>query len=288
MVQLVEADIQTREVLDWRGIHLFHFPTSSCSQKTRIVLELKGVPWESQIVNLSEKKNNDAWFLGINPRGLIPVLVHDGAVHIESNDILMYLEERFPKPELVPGGCEREVARLLKKEDDLHHDIRNLTMRYIIPPELVGKTPEVLENYRNLGSGTVAGEVDARRQLEVDYWHRLNVNGGITDEAVRQSADRLRREFNELENILSERDFLYGDTLSLVDVAWFIYTHRMNLLSYPMETQHPRVHAWFERLKKQPAFAKEIVVPDDVQANLAERRARESSEGRSFHQIAAI
>jgi glutathione S-transferase len=289
MVRLVENDIQTREVLDWSGIHLLHFPTSSCSQKTRIVLDLKGVPWESHIVNLSEKKNNEAWFLGINPRGLVPVLIHDGAVHIESNDILRYIEERFPDPVLIPEGCEQEVAQLLKEEDDLHHDLRNLTMRYIIPPELVGKTPEVLENYRNLGSGTVEGAEDARRLIEVDYWHRFNVNGGITDEAVRQSADRFRSAFDEMEYILGEHDFLLADTLSLVDVAWFIYVSRMvGLLAYPMESLHPHVFAWFERLRSQPAFAKEAVVPDHVQAQLAERRARESSEGRSFRQVAAV
>ena len=146
MVRLVDTDIQTREVLDWKGIHLLHFATSSCSQKTRIVLSLKQIPWESHIINLSEKENNREWFLGINPRGLVPVLIHDGTVHIESNDILMYLDEMFPEPRLVPEGREEEMAQLLEDEDDLHLDLRNLTMRYVIPPELVGKTPEVLES----------------------------------------------------------------------------------------------------------------------------------------------
>ena len=43
MVMLSEEDILTREVLDWEGIHVLHFAGSSCSQKTRIVLALKGV-----------------------------------------------------------------------------------------------------------------------------------------------------------------------------------------------------------------------------------------------------
>ena len=29
MVQLLDTDITTREVLDWRGMHLFHTPLSS-------------------------------------------------------------------------------------------------------------------------------------------------------------------------------------------------------------------------------------------------------------------
>jgi glutathione S-transferase len=39
-------------------------------------------------------------FLGINPRGLVPVLVHDGDVYIECNDILTYLESAFPEGRL--------------------------------------------------------------------------------------------------------------------------------------------------------------------------------------------
>ena len=118
MVQLIDADIRTREVLTWKGLHVFHFPLSSCSQKLRIFLNLKGVNWESHVVNLSTNENISDWYLGINPRGLVPTLVHDGAVHIESNDIITYLERTYPEPKLIPAGAGNDVATLLKHEDD--------------------------------------------------------------------------------------------------------------------------------------------------------------------------
>ena len=93
MVQLVDSDIKTREVHGWKGVHVLHFAGSSCSQKLRIFLNLKGIAWESHPVDLHSNENFRPWFLGINPRGLVPVLVHDGAVHIESNDIIAYLEQ---------------------------------------------------------------------------------------------------------------------------------------------------------------------------------------------------
>ena len=43
MVQLLDSDIKTREVLDWKGVHLIHYMGSSCSQKVRIFLNLKGI-----------------------------------------------------------------------------------------------------------------------------------------------------------------------------------------------------------------------------------------------------
>ena len=60
-----------------------HFMGSSCSQKFRIFLNLKGIKWESHLVDLFTNENFLPWFLGMNPRRLVPVLVHDGAVHIE-------------------------------------------------------------------------------------------------------------------------------------------------------------------------------------------------------------
>ena len=105
MTQLIKDDIRTKEVLEWRGINLLHFSGSSCSQKTRIFLNLKGIDWISHPVNLAAGENYSDWFLGINPRGLVPVLVDDGDVHIESNDIIQYLEKKFPLPALSALPC---------------------------------------------------------------------------------------------------------------------------------------------------------------------------------------
>ena len=130
MVQLADADIATREVLEWKGLHLFHFMGSSCSQKTRIFLNLKGIAWESHILSLGGGENYSAYYLGINPRGLVPALVIDGQVHIESNDIMTLLDQRFPELRLIPEGREGDMDRLLHHEDDLHHDVRTITFRF--------------------------------------------------------------------------------------------------------------------------------------------------------------
>ena len=67
MVKLANEDIKTRDVLDWEGLHVFHFPFSSCSQKLRIFLNLKGVKWKSHLVDLMGNENLTEHFLGINP-----------------------------------------------------------------------------------------------------------------------------------------------------------------------------------------------------------------------------
>ena len=92
MVQLVDSDIRTREVLGWQGVHVLHFMGSSCSQKLRIFLNLKKIPWQSHPIDLPSNENMESWFLGINPRGLVPVLVHDGVDHILSAQLGKKLE----------------------------------------------------------------------------------------------------------------------------------------------------------------------------------------------------
>jgi glutathione S-transferase len=49
-----------------------------------------------------------------------------------------------------------------------------------------------------------------------------------------------------------------GDGLSVVDIAWLIYEHRLSLGGYPFQRLHPHVHDWAERLRAMPEFAKEI------------------------------
>jgi glutathione S-transferase len=257
VVQLVDSDIKTREVLDWKGVHILHFMGSSCSQKLRVFLNLKGIPWQSHHVDLFTNENFRPWFLGINPRGLVPVLVHDGAVHIESNDIITYLEKTFPAPKLIPAGHENQVAALLKHEDDLHLDLRTLSFRFVFAPPGPPKPAEALESYAANGSGTVQGAIDRDKQIQIEFWERA-AKEGFTDERARASAKKFRAEFDALDKRLAQQPYLMGGDLSVLDIAWLTYTHRLSLAGYPFQRLHPQVHAWAEKLRGRPEFAKEV------------------------------
>jgi glutathione S-transferase len=257
MVQLVDSDIKTREVLGWKGIHVLHFAGSSCSQKLRVFLNLKGIEWQSHPVDLPAYENMQPWFLGINPRGLVPVLVDDGVVHIESNDIIQHLEKKFPEPRLIPPGHESEVASLLHHEDDLHLDLRTLSFRFVFAPPGPPKSAEALESYKANGAGTVRGAVDREKQVQLDFWQRA-AKEGFTDERARASALRFRAEFDALEKRLVKQPYLLGDNLTVLDIAWLIYQHRLSLGGYPFARLHPHVHAWADKLRAMPEFAKEI------------------------------
>jgi len=259
MVQLIEQDVKTKEVLSWKGIHLIHFQGSSCSQKTRIFLNLKSIEWTSHPLNLVKQENYEPWFLGINPRGLVPVLVHDGIVHIESNDILEHLDEKFPKPCLIPNDIRKEIVASLKEEDNLHLDLRALTMRFVLPKFLAQKKPESLALYEE-NLGTVDGAKDSHKDVELKFWQDYAVQG-ITDEQVQTSARKFYKAYEGLEQRLVSQPYLCGSSITLVDIAWFIYTFRLTQAGYPFGDLHPSVMSWYEHLLLKPKFAKEVATP---------------------------
>jgi ganglioside-induced differentiation-associated protein 1 len=287
MVQLIDSDIKTREVLQWRGVHILHFMGSSCSQKLRVFLNLKGIAWHSHHIDLPGNENFRPWFLGINPRGLVPVLVHDGVVHIESNDIITYLENAFPEPRLIPPGHENNVAALLKHEDDLHLDLRTLSFRFVFAPPGPPKPSEALKSYATGGTGTVQGRIDHDKQIQIEFWERA-AKEGFPDEAVRASARKFRAAFDAMDESLAGQPYLMGDKLTVLDIAWLIYAHRLSLAGYPLERLHPRVFAWKERLAARPEFAKEIAPLRDGQQEIEARRCGQIAAGNTLEAVAGF
>jgi glutathione S-transferase len=285
MVQLVDSDIKTREVLGWKGVHVLHFMGSSCSQKLRVFLNLKKIPWHSHPIDLPNNENMQPWFLGINPRGLVPVLVQDGAVHIESNDIIQHLEQKFPQPKLIPAGHESAVATLLKHEDDLHLDLRTLSFRFVFAPPGPPKSAAALASYAANGTGTVQGVKDEEKQTQIEFWKRA-AEEGFTDAKARASAQRFRAEFEKLDRTLAKQPYLLGEGLSVLDIAWLIYQHRLTLAGYPFARLHPHGKAWADRLSAMPEFAKELGQlrhsPEQLDA------VRRSQTGQSLEAVAGF
>ncbi|MDE0819186.1 MAG: glutathione S-transferase N-terminal domain-containing protein, partial [Pirellulaceae bacterium] len=71
-------------MLDFKGLHLYHAHISNCSARVRLLLEEKKLPWESHHIILAKRQNITEEYFGINPKGVVPSLVHDGKVITES------------------------------------------------------------------------------------------------------------------------------------------------------------------------------------------------------------
>ena len=89
------------------------------------------------------------------------------------------------------------------------------------------------------GSGTVQGKADVEIAKQIDFWSRLG-HDGISDKDARASALKFRHAFDDLERRLASQPYLLGDTLTVLDIAWFIYVDRLSLAAYPFSRLHPR------------------------------------------------
>lgn len=85
---------------DTPTLHLISFDICPFVERSRIVLEEKGLDYELTFIDLSDKPD---WFLDISPRGKVPVLQVDGRPIFESAVINEYLEEAFPEHSLFPN-----------------------------------------------------------------------------------------------------------------------------------------------------------------------------------------
>ena len=118
------------------GLILYHFPASLCSQKVRLALAEKGVRYATRVVNIGPAHENyEPWYMRLNPRGVVPTLVHDGelglaaARHHRHHPVALgearhprteadhlarihaYLRGKQPLP-IIPAGVPNEVRRL--------------------------------------------------------------------------------------------------------------------------------------------------------------------------------
>ncbi len=83
-------------------MQLHNYFRSGTSHRVRIALNIKGLPYDYVAVDLRREQHLAAEFTGINPQGLVPALVHEGKVLIQSPAIIEWLEECHPLPALLP------------------------------------------------------------------------------------------------------------------------------------------------------------------------------------------
>ena len=285
MVQLIDKDIKTREVKEWSGLHLLHFIGSSCSQKVRIMLNLTGVKWHSHPVNLIKQEHLSEWYLGINPRGLVPCLIHNGDVHIESNDILIYIDKNFNNNKLIPHNKLEYITKELKFEDDLHLDLRALTFRFTVPSFLGRKDPKLLELLEK--DRKVRGQIDNHKKNQLAFWKSYEEQG-INDEQARISISKFKEAFKRLEQNLKKNDYLLGKDITVLDIAWFIYVNRLGVAGYPFQKEHPNLYLWFRKLFLIKEFAKETIVPFPVNLIGSLFRATQIIKGNTIKKIASF
>ena len=104
-------------------LKLYHARTSVCSVKARLALAEKGVAWDSQLLTLRGDQF-DPEYMKLNPNAVVPTLVHNGTVVIESTVIMHYVNGGFSGPPLMPTDAvaRAKVHMTTKLMDEYVHN----------------------------------------------------------------------------------------------------------------------------------------------------------------------
>jgi glutathione S-transferase len=73
-------------------LELYHHGSSVCAAKVRFALAEKRLEWTSHYLDLLKGEQFTPEFLAINPKAVVPVLIHDDEIVRESTIICEYVE----------------------------------------------------------------------------------------------------------------------------------------------------------------------------------------------------
>ena len=82
---------------------LHDYAKSSAAYRVRIALNIKGLEYDRHKVNLLESEQISDEYRALNPQCLVPMLEIDGLKLTQSLAIMVYLDQRFPEPPLMPA-----------------------------------------------------------------------------------------------------------------------------------------------------------------------------------------
>ena len=192
-----------------------------------LALEIKGLPYRSNLIEFSKRQHKTPEFLALNPRGKVPVIRDGSFVLSESLAILAYLDRKSPEPPLF-GLSAEEAGRIWHSISETISYLEPTGYK-IVAPIFFDRTEESAED-------------------------------------IRAAVQPLRAELAGMERKLDHAAWLGGDRISAADVvahpviemilraAAKESAKRFDLGLAPFEDHYPRLSTWRERIRSLPGY----------------------------------
>ena len=230
-------------------LELYQLSYSTCSQKVRICLAEKGVEWVDRPVNTRASEHLTPEYLKLNPNGVVPTMVHDGKVILDSSVMCEYLDEVFPQNPLTPKD-PAERARM------------RAWMRFLeeVPTAAI-RVPSfhmsLAKRFKALDENKFRSEHADVRTIRKHFYRKMGTHGFSEDE-VSASLDQLKMTLQRMEAALAGGPWLMGNDFTIADIIVIPTIDRMNDLGLARmwEGPFPRVTDWYARVQARPSFKK--------------------------------
>ena len=229
-------------------LELYHNGSSVCAAKVRILLAEKDIPWHGHYMDVLAGDQFDPAYLKLNPKAVVPTLVHDGTVVTESTVICEYLDEVFPDIPMRPDDAAgRARMRIWTKvvDEALHPNVVDITFtvshRHTVMAKGEENTRRFIEDAPDLVS----------RERRYGWIHK-----GFDAPGVQQAVEAYAKALEQMDDTLSDGPWLAGETFSLADIGVIPYVNRLHMLNMDAMWQDslPNVADWFDRVCARASF----------------------------------
>jgi glutathione S-transferase len=212
-----------------------------------MTLAEKKLPWENHHLDLRAGDQQQPDYLKLNPNAVVPTLVDDGRVIIESTVICEYLYDAYPSPSMrpAPAAARAQMRRWTKQLDETIHAATSVISNGIAfrHQKLVWGMERLKEFHRQMPDA-------ARRERS---WE--NITKGIESRYFPDALKRFDKLLSDMEATLTEAPWLAGEEYSLADISYAPYITRLeNLQLQFMWDRRPHIPTWFDRLRERSSY----------------------------------
>jgi glutathione S-transferase len=226
-----------------------------------MTLAEKGIKdWVPHHLNLFKGEHFSADYLKLNPKGVVPTLVHNGQVIRESAIICDYIDDLSADPPLKPDS-DAATARMrewVKDSDDyIFEAVASLSFVSVFRSRMLDMSDEQRSEHW-------------RKQKVLDRTLRQVscVQLGLDSPYVIRAIASWERAWHYIEEVLSDgRPWLMGEEFTLADLCYAPFMARiagLQLLDIWL-TERPLSSAWWKRLSARASFRAADVGPSSAE-----------------------
>ena len=153
---------------------LYTYFRSSAAFRVRIALNLKGLAYDPVVIHLAKGEHRKPEYANAYPQALLPTLIDDGAALSQSLAIIEYLDEKHPRPPLLPKDAlgrarVRSLSLLVACEI---HPLNNLRTLQYLKRELGQNEAQINTWYRHwVADGLLKLEADLSKAETRNFCH---------------------------------------------------------------------------------------------------------------------
>jgi glutathione S-transferase len=230
---------------------LYHNDMSVCAAKVRTALLEKDLDCNFIHLDLRAGDAQKPDYLKLNPNAVVPTLVHDGRVIIESTVICEYIDDQWPEPPLKPADSfQRAQMRLWTKQLDegLHAAVGSLSFAIAFRHQMLARPREDRAKW-------LAGIPQQDRRDRLQSLLELGFGSPYFAPAVKRYA----KLFQDFDRTLERSTWLAGEQFSLADIGFAPYLARLRHLGFDvLFDRHRRTADWADSVAERDSVIRGV------------------------------